>query len=314
MPSHRNHQSRPTRFSAYPPRNRPQILNQILRDPSLRRTINHNLATRNDLCFRLLSFDYATLVQETLQNLPELSPTMAMSLQPLATATDSIVLTLVRDMLDLGIEQRLETVNIRRLPGTATPLPWDSEESDPEFPMDTIGRGERTLRELSQSLVMRICNHCWEPGHPSRLCPSHPGRRQSTIRAPTPAPQPVIPPLESPSPSPTPTIPMTTSPPPLVSASPTPAPRQRRMANNPLLNGGSSLFCANCGIFGHQIEGCPYESLPSSPESRAVFLLTRGQQEPRESVEASDFPVDDSTFGRDPAVLYNSDAHDGLTD
>ena len=102
MPAHRNHQ--PTRFSAYPPRNRPQILNQILRDPTLRRTINHNLATRNDLRFRLLSFDYATLVQETLQNLPELSPTMALSLQPLATATDSMVLTLVRDMLDLGIE------------------------------------------------------------------------------------------------------------------------------------------------------------------------------------------------------------------
>ena len=95
MPAHHNHQLRPTRFSAYPPRNRPQILNQILRDPSIRRTINHNLATRNDLRFRLLSFDYATLVQETLQNLPELSPTMAMSLQPLATATDSMVLTLV---------------------------------------------------------------------------------------------------------------------------------------------------------------------------------------------------------------------------
>ena len=139
MPAHRNNQPRPTRFSTYPPRNRPQILNQILRDPSIRRTINHNLATRNDLRFRLLSFDYATLVQETLQNLPELSPTMAMALQPLATATDSMVLTLIRDMLDLGIERRLDSVNVRRLPGTATPLPWDSEESDPDYPMDTIG-------------------------------------------------------------------------------------------------------------------------------------------------------------------------------
>ena len=80
------------------------------------------------------------------------------------------------------------------------------------------------------------------------------------------------------------------------------------------MNGGSRHICANCGIFGHQIEACPYDSLPSSPESRAVFLLTTGQRDPREALEASDFPDDDGTFGRDPAVLYNSDAHDGLTD
>ena len=166
---------------------------------------------------------------------------------------------------------------------------------------------------------MRICNHCWEPGHPSRLCPERPGRRQSTIRpirAPTPAP----PAANQPSPSPEPPAPIlqrSTSPP-IVTLSPSPELEPMHYplseSTNVHVNGGSDpgVRCANCGHSGHGILECPYDSLPSSPTCRALYLQVMGQQP--SPAEASDWPIDESMQGRDPNIVYNSDAHDGLTD
>ena len=257
MPVHRRQPS-PSRFSALPPRNRPQILNQLLRDSQLRPAVSHHLATRNDLRFRVLTFDYATTVQNAMQNLPPLTPSMAFALQPIMAATEAFLVTSVNEMLDMGIERRLDHIDIRVLSGRQTPLPFaESDDSDPEFPHDLIGQAENTLANIRWSMSLHLCANCERVGHIAHHCPYR--SRRSTAR-------PIRPPVE---------VQVTTetsqqgeigtqteSPITFDTPPPEPAPETNGVLDY-------DTRCYNCGIVGHGDHNCPYDSAPSSRHSTA---------------------------------------------
>lgn len=69
--------------------------------------VQHLFTGRSDLRFLASSYHHTEIIREVIERIRVDSPSLATTLQPLATSNDSFRVTVIKQMIDLGAVRRL---------------------------------------------------------------------------------------------------------------------------------------------------------------------------------------------------------------
>lgn len=271
------HRSSPRlhRFDAHPPNCHAQILPRILTSNRMHTAVQHLFTGRSDLRFLASSYHHTEIIREVIERIRVDSPSLATTLQPLATSNDSFRVTVIKQMIDLGAVRRLGSLNIAHLTDVTPSIPHrstsSSEDDNSQAPCDPLAEAERGIRQARRQIAVITCYRCDEIGHSPRQCP----RMRPLLRVPTASPS------SHDSPPPLTTLP-SESPKPIAQdlpthprRAPTPNPSSSRTVID-LRTPEKIDVCYNCREPGHIDVDCPYSSLPSSPDTREYIKRFKG--------------------------------------